>query len=61
MWRLKEYSRAVTGVRLTTAGAAMLQVQENLNRLFNNARRLPPSNVSDKTNTTGIMLMRRII
>ena len=58
---LNQQSGAVAGFRVAAAGAAMCQVDENLNAFFNNVVRLVAFDISHETDTTGIMLVARMV
>src|SRR3989442_16030527 len=51
----------VAGLRITTAGATMRQVDQNLNALLNDLVALLTANAGDKADATRVVLLRRII
>ena len=51
----------VAGFRITTAGATMRQVDQNLNTLFDDPVTLLTSNAGHKPDAASIVLVRRII
>jgi len=53
---LNQHARAVAGVHLGTAGAAMIEVLQYLQRLLEDAVRGVALDVDDETNATGIVL-----
>ena len=61
MRRLNQDSCAVTGVRLATASAAMIQIQENLNPLPDNGVGFLPFDICDESNPASFMLELRIV
>ena len=58
---LHEDTGAVTGVRLTSARAAVRQIEEYLQSLRNNRARLLTLYVHDETDATGIVFVARVI
>jgi len=58
---LDEHTRAVTRLRIATAGAAVGEIDENLDALENDVVALLPRNVRHKTNPAGIVLVARIV
>ena len=58
---LNENARAVAGVGLATAGAAVVQVQQHLQRLLNNRVGLPALDVDHEPHATGFMLEPRVV
>ena len=61
VWNLDQNAGAVARFRIAAAGAAMRQVDENLQTLQNDVVRLLAFNVDNKTNAAGIVLMGRVI
>ena len=61
MWSLEKNARAIAGVGFAAAGAAVVQVHQHLQRLLDNLVRLAAFDVDDETDTTGIVLILRII
>jgi hypothetical protein len=61
MWDLNQQASAIAGFRIASAGAAVREIDQNLNALLDDLMALFPSNTGDKANATSIMLMRWII
>ena len=59
--RLQKNAGAVAGVLLAAAGPAMFQIDENLERLLDNARRPASLEIHDEADSAGIVLVPRII
>ena len=59
--RLHEDARAVAGVGLAAARAAMVEVQQHLQRLLDNGVRLFALHVDDKADAAGVVLELRIV
>ena len=58
---LEQHSSAVARICLASCGAAMFEVQKNLDSLLHYVEGLSPLNVYNKPNTTSIVLEARII
>jgi hypothetical protein len=58
---LDQDSGAVARVGLTAAGAAVLQVLQNLERLGDNPMRLAALDVHHEADATGVVLVGRVI
>jgi hypothetical protein len=58
---LKQHARPVARVGFAAACAAMLQIQEHLNRLIDNPARAPTLNVDDEAQTARVMLEPRVV
>src|SRR6266404_9852652 len=61
MRNLQKNSGSITSILFATTGAAMLEIQQDLNCFFDDAVGLSPLNVHDKAGTAGIMLLPRIV
>ena len=61
MWHLHQDARAVTGVNLATTGAAVIEVQENLDGLLDDRMGLAALDVGHETDATGVMFKLRIV
>ena len=61
MWHLDQHARAVAGVGLVAAGAAVIQVSQNLQRLLEDGVRLAPLDVGDEAEATGLVLEPGVI
>ena len=61
MGNLDQNAGAIAGLRIAAAGAAMRQVQQDLNSLFDDVVTLLTANAGDKPDAAGVMLMRRIV
>ena len=59
--RLNQDAGAVAGVRLTTAGAAVQQVDEDLQSLLDDTVRAAALDIDDEPHTAGVMLVARIV
>ncbi len=58
---LDQQPRAVASFRITPTGAAVRQVDQNLNALLNNLVALLPANAGDKAHAASVVLVRWII
>ena len=58
---LDQNSRAIAGLRIATASAAMRQVDQNLDALQDDVVRLPPLDVGDKADAASVMLVLRAV
>src|SRR5262249_53463027 len=58
---LQEDAGAVAGVGLAPAGAAVKEVDEDLQRLAHDGVRLSPLDVDDETDAAGVVLVARIV
>jgi hypothetical protein len=61
MWDLNQQSGAITGFRIASAGAAVCEVDQNLDALLDDLMALLTSDAGDKADATSIVLMRRIV
>ena len=61
MRHLHEDAGAVAGVLLAAAGAAVLQVDEDLQRLADDVVRLAVLEIDDEADAAGIVLVARIV
>ena len=59
--RLDENARAVAGIGLATAGAAVIQVQQYLQRLLNDGMGLPALDVDHEAYAAGLMFKLRVV
>jgi hypothetical protein len=59
--RLDQDAGTVPGVRLAAAGAAVQQVDQDLQALFDDAVRAAALDVDDESHTTGVTLVARIV
>src|SRR5690606_25799898 len=58
---LHEDAGAVAGARVGADGAAMLEVFENLQAVFNDLVRLAPLDVGDEADAAGVALEARVV
>jgi len=58
---LDEHARAVASFGVAAAGAAVGQVDQNLNSLLNDLMTLIAANAGYKPDTAGIVLVRRVV
>ncbi len=58
---LNEDARAIAGVRLASAGAAVQQVEEDLQPLLDDSVRLPPFDVDHEADAAGIVFVAGIV
>ena len=58
---LQEDAGAVAGVLLAAAGAAVLEVQQDLDRLLDDLVRLAALEVDDEADAAGVVLVARIV
>ena len=58
---LDQQSGAVARLRITAAGPAVRQVDQNLNSLLDNLVTLLATNAGDKPDATRVVFMRRIV
>jgi hypothetical protein len=61
MGNLNQNAGSITGLWIAAARAAMRQIDKDLNSLLNNLMALLAANARYKTDTAGVMLVRRII
>ena len=61
MGHLEQDAGAVAGVGLAAARAAMVEVFQHLNRLLQDLVRLPPFDIDNKADATGVVLEPRIV
>ena len=61
MRRLQQDARAVAGVFLAAAGAAVLQVEEDLDRFLHQVVRLAALEVDDEADAAGIVFELRVV
>src|ERR1039458_3088698 len=58
---LDENACAVAGICFATAGAAVIQVQQHLQRLLNDGMGLPPFDIDHKPHAASLVLELRVI
>ena len=58
---LDQDAGAIARLRIAAAGAAMRQVDQDLNALQDDVVRFPPLDIGDKAHAAGIVLMLRVI
>ncbi len=58
---LQENAGPVSGVWFGATGAAMLEIQEHLNALFDNPVRTTAFDVNDEADTARVMLVSRVV
>jgi hypothetical protein len=58
---LHEHAGAVAGIRFAAAGAAVQEVEEDLEPLLDDGVRLPPFDVDDEADAAGVVLVARIV
>jgi hypothetical protein len=58
---LEQDAGAITGAGVTSAGAAVLQVDEDFQRLLDDLVSSTPIDVRDNAYTTRVVLMRRVV
>ena len=58
---LDQHSRAVAGLRIASASAAMRQIDQNLHALHDDIVRLVALNAGDKADAAGIVLVLRTV
>ena len=58
---LDQNARAVAGLRIAAAGAAVRQINQNLNALEDDVVRFAPGNIGHETDAAGIVFLLRII
>ena len=56
---LNQDARAVAGLRIAAAGAAVRQVDQNLDALQDDVVRLPAFDIGDKADAAGVVLVLR--
>src|SRR5262249_52460634 len=61
VWSLQQDAGPIAGVLLAAAGAAMLQVEEDLYRLLSQVVGLAAFQIDDEAHTAGVMLVLRIV
>jgi hypothetical protein len=61
VWDLEENAGAVAGLGIAPAGSAVRQVQQNLDSFGYDVVALMASYVRYKSNTAGVMLLRRMV
>ena len=61
MRRLDENARTVTGIGLATARAAVIQVQQHLQRLLNDGMGLPALDIDHEPHAAGLVLELRVV
>ncbi len=61
MRNLNQQSRTITCFGIAPAGTAMGEIDQDLNALFDDLMTLLPTNAGDKSDATGIVLLRRIV
>jgi len=58
---LNQHACAIAGFRVAAAGAAVRQVDQNLNSLLNDLMTLIAANAGYEPDTAGIVLVRRVV
>ena len=58
---LDQDARAVAGLRIAAAGAAMRQIDQNLDALQDDIVRLPALDIGDKADAAGVVLVLRAV
>ena len=58
---LNQNARAIAGLRIAAAGAAMRQIDQNLNALQDDVVRLPALDIGDKADAASVMLVLRAV
>ena len=58
---LDQDAGAIAGFRIAAAGAAMGQIQQDLNSLANDVVTLVAADAGDKPDAAGIVLVRRVV
>ena len=58
---LEQDAGAVAGVRLAAAGAAVQEVDQDLERLAHDRVRAPPLDVHDEADAAGVVLVARVV
>ena len=61
MWSLNQDARAITAIRVATRRAAMLQIEQNFERVSHDLMRASPFDISDKTHATSIVLVAWVV
>ena len=61
MGRLDEYTRAVTGIGLATAGAAVIEVKQDLQGFLNDRVRLATFDVYHEPDPASLMFELRVV
>jgi hypothetical protein len=61
MRHLHQDAGAVAGVLFTPAGAPVLEVQQDFERVLDDARRLAPLQIDDETDAAGVVLVPGIV
>ena len=61
MRNLNQYSGTIAGFGIAAAGSAMRKINEDLNPLLDDLMALLTPNAGDKTDSAGVVLVRRII
>jgi hypothetical protein len=61
MRRLHQNARAIPGIRLATARAAVIQIDQRANGVANNGVRLPAFDVGNEAHTAGIVFELRVV
>jgi predicted mannosyl-3-phosphoglycerate phosphatase (HAD superfamily) len=61
VWYLQKNSRAIAGIRFTTAGATMFQIREHLDRLLHNSAGLATLDIDDKAQAARIMFVSGVV
>ena len=61
VWKLQQDASAIAGVDFTATGAAMIQVAQYLDGLFQDAVRFAPLDVHDKADPAGVVLIGRVV
>ena len=58
---LDQYARAIAGLRIAAASAAVRQIDQNLDALQNDVVRFLAVDVGDKADAAGVVLVGRIV
>jgi hypothetical protein len=61
VWDLQQDPSPITGIVLTTAGTAMVQILQHRKRLLHDLVRFLTLDVHDKADTTGIVLKAGVV
>ena len=61
VWDLDQNAGAVAGLGIASASAAMRQVEQHLNSLAYNVVTFVATDAGDKSDATGVMLLRRVV
>ena len=61
MWDLQKDPGPIAGIGFTTRGAAMFEIPEYFERLFDDFSRTPPFDIDDKAHPTRIMFKLGVV